>query len=140
MRLLLMSHGNMAQETLKSAELILGEIEQATAIGLQPEEGPDDLFADAEKALAGMKPDESAVVLVDLLGGTPSNVVVRLLAAHPNLQIASGLNLPMLIDFVNQQLMGKDFDKEQLLNAARTGVMDVNQALVNSADADGDED
>lgn len=140
MRLLLMSHGNMAQETLKSAELILGKIEQATAIGLQPEEGPDDLFADAEKALAGMKPDESAVVLVDLLGGTPSNVVVRLLAAHPNLQIASGLNLPMLIDFVNQQLMGKDFDKEQLLNAARTGVMDVNQALVNSADADGDED
>lgn len=140
MRLLLMSHGNMAQETLKSAELILGKIEQATAIGLQPEEGPDELFADAEKALAGIKPDESAVVLVDLLGGTPSNVVVRLLAAHPNLKIASGLNLPMLIDFVNQQLMGKTFDKAQLLTAARNGVMDVNQALADSADADGDED
>lgn len=140
MRLLLMSHGNMAQETLKSAELILGKIEQATAIGLQPEEGPDELFADAEKALTGIKPDESAVVLVDLLGGTPSNVVVRLLAAHPNLKIASGLNLPMLIDFVNQQLMGKTFDKAQLLTAARNGVMDVNQALADSADADGDED
>lgn len=140
MRLLLMSHGNMAQETLKSAELILGKIEQATAIGLQPEEGPDELFADAEKALAGIKPDESVVVLVDLLGGTPSNVVVRLLAAHPNLKIASGLNLPMLIDFVNQQLMGKTFDKAQLLTAARNGVMDVNQALADSADADGDED
>nr|SFZ88807.1 PTS system, mannose-specific IIB component / PTS system, mannose-specific IIA component [Loigolactobacillus rennini] len=140
MRLLLMSHGNMAQETLRSAELILGKIEQATAIGLQPEEGPDELFADAEKALAGIKPDESAVVLVDLLGGTPSNVVVRLLAAHPNLKIASGLNLPMLIDFVNQQLMGKTFDKAQLLTAARNGVMDVNQALADSADADGDED
>lgn len=140
MRLLLMSHGNMAQETLKSAELILGKIEQATAIGLQPEEGPDELFADAEKALTGIKPDESAVVLVDLLGGTPSNVVVRLLAAHPNLKIASGLNLPMLIDFVNQQLMGKTFDKAQLLTAARHGVMDVNQALADSADADGDED
>lgn len=49
MRLLLMSHGNMAIETLKSAEMILGHIDNMKAIGLQPNQGPEDLQKAAEE-------------------------------------------------------------------------------------------
>lgn len=43
MKLLLMSHGNMATEALKSAEMIMGPIKDTAAVGLQPNQGPEDL-------------------------------------------------------------------------------------------------
>lgn len=129
MKLLLMSHGNMAIETLKSAEMILGPISGASAIGLQPNQGPEDLQAAAEKIIADNPNQEPVVVIVDLLGGTPSNVVVRLIAAHPDLQVVSGLNLPMVINYANQMMMGDGFDKSVMMNEAKAGVIDVNAKL-----------
>ncbi|GEN94412.1 PTS sugar transporter subunit IIA [Pediococcus ethanolidurans] len=129
MKLLLMSHGNMATETLKSAEMILGPINGAAAVGLQPNQGPEDLQAAAEKFITDNPNQEPVVVIVDLLGGTPSNVVVRLIAAHPDLQVVSGLNLPMVINYANQIMMGSDFDKTVMMNEAKAGVIDVNAKL-----------
>ncbi|KRN27540.1 PTS family mannose fructose sorbose porter component IIA [Lactobacillus selangorensis] len=140
MRLLLISHGNMAIETLKSAELILGTIENTKALGLQPSEGPDDLMKEAQAFLDAGDNDEPTVVIVDLLGGTPSNVVVRLMAQYPQLQVVSGLNLPMLIDYVNQSLLGTTFNKEELMEAGKNGVIDINEKLSSSDDDDEDED
>lgn len=129
MKLLLMSHGNMAIETLKSAEMILGPINGAKAVGLQPNQGPEDLQAEAEKFISDNPDNEPIVVIVDLLGGTPSNVVVRLLAAHPELKVVSGLNLPMVVNYANQIMMGETFDKATMMNEAKAGVIDVNEKL-----------
>ncbi|MCH3989409.1 MAG: hypothetical protein LKE60_05690 [Pediococcus pentosaceus] len=71
MRLLLMSHGNMAVETLASAEMILGHIDNMKAIGLQPNQGPEDLQAEAEQFINDNPNNEKTMVAVDLLGGTP---------------------------------------------------------------------
>ena len=84
MRLLLMSHGNMAIETLKSAEMILGHIDNMKAIGLQPNQGPEDLQKAAEEFINDNPNQDKTMVAVDLLGGTPSNVVVRLMAKYPD--------------------------------------------------------
>ncbi|MDC9192436.1 hypothetical protein PSL54_18205, partial [Clostridioides difficile] len=66
------------------------------------------------------------MVAVDLLGGTPSNVVVRLMAKYPDLEVVSGLNLPMVIGFANQVMMGMDVDQQSLISEAPNGVVDVN--------------
>lgn len=128
MKLLLMSHGNLAIEALKSAEMILGPLTGVKAIGLQPSQGPEDLQCEAEQFIDIAK-DESVVVMVDLLGGTPSNVVVRLLAKYPQLQVMSGLNLQMILSYENQIMLNADFDKESILKEARDGVLDVNDKL-----------
>jgi len=128
MKLLLMSHGNLAIEALKSAEMILGPLTGVKAIGLQPSQGPEDLQGEAEQFIDIAK-DESVVVMVDLLGGTPSNVVVRLLAKYPQLQVMSGLNLQMILSYENQIMLNTDFNKEAILKEARDGVLDVNEKL-----------
>ncbi|AMV60964.1 PTS system, mannose-specific IIB component [Pediococcus damnosus] len=129
MKLLLMSHGNMATEALKSAEMIMGPIKDTAAVGLQPNQGPEDLQAAAEKFISDNPNHEPVVVIVDLLGGTPSNVVVRLIAAHPDLQVVSGLNLPMVINYGNQIMMGDEFSKTTMMDEAKAGVIDVNAKL-----------
>ncbi|MFG1199370.1 PTS sugar transporter [Pediococcus acidilactici] len=129
MRLLLMSHGNMAIETLKSAEMILGHIDNMKAIGLQPNQGPEDLQKAAEEFINDNPNQDKTMVAVDLLGGTPSNVVVRLMAKYPDLEVVSGLNLPMVIGFANQVMMGMDVDKQSLISEAQNGVADVNAKL-----------
>ena len=129
MRLLLMSHGNMAIETLKSAEMILGHIDNMKAIGLQPNQGPEDLQKAAEEFINDNPNQDKTMVAVDLLGGTPSNVVGRLMAKYPDLEVVSGLNLPMVIGFANQVMMGMDVDKQSLISEAQNGVVDVNAKL-----------
>lgn len=129
MRLLLMSHGNMAIETLKSAEMILGHIDNMKAIGLQPNQGPEDLQKAAEEFINDNPNQDKTMVAVDLLGGTPSNVVVRLMAKYPDLEVVSELNLPMVIGFANQVMMGMDVDKQSLISEAQNGVVDVNAKL-----------
>lgn len=129
MRLLLMSHGNMAIETLKSAEMILGHIDNMKAIGLQPNQGPEDLQKAAEEFINDNPNQDKTMVAVDLLGGTPSNVVVRLMSKYPDLEVVSGLNLPMVIGFANQVMMGMDVDKQSLISEAQNGVVDVNAKL-----------
>lgn len=129
MRLLLMSHGNMAIETLKSAEMILGHIDNMKAIGLQPNQGPEDLQKAAEEFINDNPNQDKTMVAVDLLGGTPSNVVVRLMVKYPDLEVVSGLNLPMVIGFANQVMMGMDVDKQSLISEAQNGVVDVNAKL-----------
>ncbi|WEV43994.1 PTS sugar transporter subunit IIA [Lactobacillus sp. ESL0684] len=128
MRMLLMSHGQMAKAALGSAELIMGELDNVQAIGLNPDQGPDDLQSAAEEFL-NQTEDEETVVAVDLLGGTPSNVVIRLLAKYPNIQVISGINLPLIIEFANQSMMGNGLNKAQLISMAKDGIADVNEKL-----------
>lgn len=129
MRLLLISHGNMAVETLASAEMILGHIDNMKAIGLQSNQGPEDLQAEAEQFINDNPNNEKTMVAVDLLGGTPSNVVVRLMAEHPELEVVSGLNLPMVIGFANQVMMGMEVSKQSVIDEAQNGIIDVNAKL-----------
>ncbi|AEV94370.1 PTS sugar transporter subunit IIA [Pediococcus claussenii] len=129
MKLLLMSHGNMAIETLASARMIVGDIANTAAIGLQPNQGPEDLQKAAEDFINDNPNDEKIIVAVDLLGGTPSNVVVKLIAEYPELEVVSGLNLPMVLSYANQVMMGMEVEKQTLISEAQNGIIDVNKRL-----------
>ncbi|WEV36748.1 PTS sugar transporter subunit IIA [Lactobacillus sp. ESL0677] len=128
MRMLLMSHGQMAQAALGSAELIMGKLDNVKAIGLNPDQGPEDLQKEAEEFL-DQGTDKETVVAVDVLGGTPSNVVIRLFAEYPDIQVISGVNLPLIIEFANQSMMGQGLNKPQLIAMAKDGIVDVNAKL-----------
>jgi len=61
------------------------------------EESPDSLHAKVLKAMGRL--GDEVVVLVDLPGGTPANVCMRVPAEH-GCQAVVGVNLPMLIETV----------------------------------------
>ena len=73
-QLVLVSHGRFCEELKKSTEMIMGL--HSYEVPLLPEEGIDDFTA---KFSATVKDLDDYIVFADLLGGTPCNVVSRLI-------------------------------------------------------------
>ncbi|BAP85409.1 PTS system fructose subfamily transporter subunit IIA [Paucilactobacillus hokkaidonensis JCM 18461] len=112
---LVITHGDMGTETVKSMELLMGPQENVTALGLHPGESVDSLRDQAYEVLAKNEDQyEETIVLVDLLGGSPSNVSLSTLAKYRELKIVTGLSLPLLINLLN--FSEAEADTEKLIN------------------------
>lgn len=126
MSLILISHGEFATGLLDTAEMILGKIENVQVVNLYPHESSDDFKAKFEQALA--KSTGDIIVLSDIMGGTPCNVAMRYLSQLSGLY--SGMNLPMVISYVNEEY------GEDLLDNAKTQIVDVSVKLNNLVSED----
>ena len=97
--MILASHGEFANGILQSGTMIFGEQPDVKAVTLEPSEGPDDLKAKLEAAIATFDNQDEVLFLVDLWGGTPFNQANGLINGHEDQwAIVTGLNLPMLIE------------------------------------------
>ncbi len=97
--IILASHGDFATGIKQSGSMIFGEQKDVEAVTLQPSEGPDDLKAKIENAIATFENQDEVLILVDLWGGTPFNQSNGLISGHEDhWAIVTGLNLPMLIE------------------------------------------
>ncbi|HEL1585331.1 TPA: PTS sugar transporter subunit IIA [Streptococcus suis] len=105
--LVLVSHGLFCEELKKSTEMIMGPQEDIHTVALLPEEGPDDFKKKFETTIASL---DDFVVFADLLGGTPANVVSRVLLEGKEFDMYAGMNMPMVIGFLNGVLLGEAVD------------------------------
>ncbi|MEQ3451355.1 mannose/fructose/sorbose PTS transporter subunit IIA [Enterococcus cecorum] len=97
--IILASHGEFANGILQSGSMIFGEQQNVAAVTLMPSEGPDDVRAKMEAAIATFENQDDVLFLVDLWGGTPFNQANNLLEAHKDKwAIVAGMNLPMVIE------------------------------------------
>lgn len=130
--LVLISHGHFCEELKKSTEMIMGPQDAIHAIPLLPEEGGADFRAKLESTLAGL---DDVVILADLLGGTPANVASTLILEGAQFDLYTGMNMAMVIGFLNGLLLDQEVD---LVTFGNDGIKHVN-TLLNSSDDD-DED
>jgi PTS system mannose-specific IIB component len=92
------SHGEFADSIKQSGSMIFGEQEKVQSVTFMPSEGPEDLRAKLEKAIATFDPEDEVLFLVDLWGGSPFNQVNGIFEKNKERRaIIAGLNLPMLI-------------------------------------------
>lgn len=97
--IILASHGEFAEGILQSGSMIFGEQENVKAVTLMPSEGPEDVKAKMEAAIASFDDQEEVLFLVDLWGGTPFNQANSLFEGHKDKwAIVAGMNLPMVIE------------------------------------------
>lgn len=97
--IILASHGGFATGIHQSVSMIFGDEPNVAACTLMPSEGPDDIRAKMEEAIASFDDPDNILFLVDLWGGTPFNQANALIAGHEDKwAIVAGLNLPMLIE------------------------------------------
>lgn len=57
--------------------------------------------------------DDDVVVFADLQGGTPANTVSKLIMQGAKYQLYTGMNLPMIIAYINAQMIGQPADIAQ---------------------------
>lgn len=125
--LILISHGKMAEGLKESCELIMGPQDHVHTVCLLPEEGPEDFEKKFNDTVADFDLND-VVVFCDLMGGTPCNVISRLIMGGKNIHLIAGMSLPMVIGWINAQMVGQDSD---YVATAKQGVVDINQYLAN---------
>ena len=130
--LVLVSHGRFCEELKASTEMIMGPQDNIHTVALLPEDGPEEFTAKFE---AGVADFDDYIVFADLLGGTPCNAVSRLILEGRAIDLYAGMNLPMVIEFINHSLVGGE---ENYPERARESVVKVNN-LLSSFDDDEDE-
>jgi len=94
------SHGQLARHALDSAEMVVGKQENCGVLTVSMDMTLEDAAVEMEKEFDRLDCSGGLVILVDLLGGTPSNASGRLALTHDNVLVLSGLNLPMLLDLL----------------------------------------
>ena len=128
--LILVSHGLFCEELKKSTEMIMGPQENIFTVALLPEEGPEDFQKKFEDTVADL---EDFVVFADLLGGTPANVVSRKLIDGGKFDLYAGMNMPMVIGFLNGVLLGEAVDYVEF---GTNNLVHVNSLLTSDEDDD----
>ena len=96
--ILIVTHGDMGQELLRCAEVIVGKQSSVKVLGLTPTEGPEGFQKKVQAVLEETNATAGVLVLADMLGGTPCNVALRQ-CRDPRFhyEMVTGINLPMLI-------------------------------------------
>ena len=95
--LVLVAHARLAAELLTAAELIVGPIPQAEAVGIGPGDEGSVILAGITQALQRLG-GSGALIMTDMFGGTPSNLSLTFLQ-DDRIEVLSGVNLPMVMEF-----------------------------------------
>ena len=97
--IIIASHGEFAAGIHQSGSMIFGDQEKVQVVTFMPSEGPDDLYAKFNAAVAAFDAEDEVLVLADLWSGSPFNQASRVMGENPDRKFAiiTGLNLPMLI-------------------------------------------
>lgn len=121
-QVVLVGHGTLPSGVRDATELILGAQPRLHVVELPPEMTPEGLRDELVRVLDG---GGEAVVLTDVFGGTPHNVAAVVAASRDNVEVLTGVNLPMLVEVLTSKAGTAAELAEVALNAGRTGIMHV---------------
>jgi PTS system mannose-specific IIA component len=94
---LIVTHDGIGESLLASAVQILnGEPPLTATLGVSRNDDPDDLILRVKRLLKQLDAGDGVLVLTDIFGATPGNVIARLLE-DGRVEGVSGLSLPMLL-------------------------------------------
>jgi len=93
---LILTHGGVAPELLKTARVISGNLDAFKALSLEWSDSFGQAKTKVGSALEALDPTQGILVLTDILGGTPFNVAMAF-REPGRIEIVSGVNLPMVV-------------------------------------------
>ena len=99
---IIVSHGKLAEELLNALTIILGEAPNIEAISIGWYDDVEDSKKKINQSLKKVDQKNGMIIFTDMFGGTPSNLSFSFLE-ESQVEIITGVNLPMLIKFVSLQ-------------------------------------
>jgi len=90
------THGQLANELVNAAEMIVGDLPQFAAVSIGWHDEVNDAREEIAQAIDRVRGDAGVLLLLDMFGGTPSNLGMTFLQKD-RLEVITGVNLPMLI-------------------------------------------
>ncbi len=100
--IVLVTHGQLAEEFLSAMVHIVGEQKNIAAICIQPEDDMEQRRDDILKAVKKVEDGDGVILLTDMFGGTPSNLAISVMG-EGEVEVIAGVNLPMLIQLARSR-------------------------------------
>ncbi|NIT36584.1 MAG: hypothetical protein GTN49_08790 [candidate division Zixibacteria bacterium] len=132
--IMVVAHGAMAEELINSVAMIMGRVPSLRAVGLRSDQGLDDLEREIEKAWRTLEQGgaEQVLILVDMFGGSCSNVAARMVSEKEAKQAAvvTGVNLPMVLEAaIDRDLYPLEALVNKIVEAGRKSIVDVRAVM-----------
>ena len=121
----IVTHGQLANELVSAAEMIVGEIHHITAVSIGWHDDVDVAREEVERAIQRVDVGSGVLLLTDMFGGTPTNLAATFLG-QASVEVVTGVNLPMVIKLATQ-------DKDQQLGELARRVRDEGQQQIHLA-------
>lgn len=95
---ILASHGDYASATLKSCELITGNLTKFATVSFKDPMSVEDVIQCYEKIIQNnQKRAKNFTIIVDIPNGTPANAAKIFIGRHPEIKLYSGLSLMLIL-------------------------------------------
>lgn len=111
----IVTHGQLANELVSAAEMIVGEIHHITPVSIGWHDDVDVARGEIERAIQRVDTGGGVLLLTDMFGGTPTNLAATFLG-QAMVEIVTGVNLPMVIKLATQ---GPDEKLDELARRVR---------------------
>ena len=99
---IILTHGNLANAFLETAQQVVGEQSQVEAIAILPEHDMQGRRDELVQAISRVNTGEGVIILTDMFGGEASNLAMSMLSL-PRVEVIAGVNLPMLIKIFSKR-------------------------------------
>lgn len=119
---ILVTHGSLGDELVRTAEAIVGP-QEGIAVLSNAGASLEDLASRLKGLIEGRAARGALFLFVDLLGGSCGHACQEILRADPRTVLFSGVNLPMFLEFLHQRdRVGIEELRERLLAKGRDGI------------------
>lgn len=132
--IVIVSHGDLGQSLLRAAEFILGQQYDCGAISITTTLDVTETVARLNDAANRLDNGAGVLVLTDMFGGNPTNIALSLLGKH-NVEIVTGVNLPMLLKVFSHRAESLDVLAETARKAGSDGIVVAGRMLSRSKKA-----
>jgi len=120
---LLVTHENLGETMLGIVTRVLGSCPlEIKSLPVFYGDDPAGLSSHAQQMMEGLDHGDGVLVMTDMYGATPSNVVTTLLT-RKNVRAIAGLNLPMLVRVLNYPSLCLDELVIKAVDGGCNGVM-----------------
>jgi len=132
--ILVVAHGELGEELINSVGMIMGRVPLLRAVGLKSDQGLDELREEIGKAWQELERGgaDRLLVLVDMFGGSCSNVAARLVneSDPKSSALITGVNLSMVLEAaIDRDLYTLEELVAKIIDAGKKSVVDVRAVM-----------
>jgi PTS system mannose-specific IIA component len=102
---LVVTHGNLARELVQAAKKIVGEANRLQPVVIDWDDEVGRAREIIAERLKQVDSGDGVLIFTDMFGGTPTNISLTFLDPG-RVEVITGINLPMLIKFLNLKDQG----------------------------------
>jgi PTS system mannose-specific IIA component len=121
--ILIVAHGTLGDSLIQCATHVMGtRPQQLEQFGIQTQDDPGQMLPQMQAMVEQLNDGDGVLILSDIYGATPCNIVSKLLQPNKVLGVA-GVNLPMLVRALTYRNGDLNALAEKALSGGQEGVI-----------------